>query len=417
MSANAQKRVAVTGLGVIAAIGEGVDEFRKGLFGGRCGIGPVTLFDTAGFPCRVAAQANGLDGRAQFEPKAIRRISRCDMLGLIAAEQALSNAGLNPNACDPARMGTVMGGGAGGMLSWEGYRRAAWSGEKGARPSLLLPAAQCTLTDLVATHYGLTGFRATISTACSSSATAIGYAFDLIQGGTQDMVIAGGSEALSELTFAGFNALRLMDPLYCRPFDMNRRGLSLGEGSGMLVLEAYERAVERGAVIYGEVLGYATNSDAFHMTSPDPEGKGMAGVMGQALDTAGLIPGQVDYLNAHGTATKINDQTETRAIKEVFGDEGARNLAISSTKSMVGHCLGAAGAVEAVATILALYEQKVPPTIHLTEPDPHCDLDYVPGQTRPQRIRYAISNSFAFGGNNTSVVFGKGQVRNQVENG
>jgi 3-oxoacyl-[acyl-carrier-protein] synthase II len=165
------------------------------------------------------------------------------------------------------------------------------------------------------------------------------------------------------------------------------------------------------------VLGYATNSDAFHMTSPDPEGKGMAGVMGQALDTAGLIPGQVDYLNAHGTATKINDQTETRAIKEVFGDEGARNLAISSTKSMVGHCLGAAGAVEAVATILALYEQKVPPTIHLTEPDPHCDLDYVPGQTRPQRIRYAISNSFAFGGNNTSVVFGKGQVRNQVENG
>jgi 3-oxoacyl-[acyl-carrier-protein] synthase II len=256
----------------------------------------------------------------------------------------------------------------------------------------------------------LTGFRNTISTACSSSSTSIGYGFDLIQTGVHDIVVTGGSEALSELTFAGFNSLRVMDPLYCRPFDKNRNGLSLGEGSAIFILENYERAQDRGATIYAEVLGYAINADAFHMTTPDPDAMGMSTVMAKALKRAGLSTKQVDYINAHGTATKINDDVETRAINRVFGRKKARELAISSTKSMIGHCLGSAGAIEAAATALALYSQTIPPTIHLDEPDPDCNLDYVPNHSRAQEIHFALSNSFAFGGNNTSLVFGRANV-------
>ena len=401
--------MAVTGLGIVTAIGESIPSFKEVVFDGKCGIGTVSLFDTAGFPCQLAAQVRNEQLEAFFDPREIKRASRCDLLGLIAAREALCNSGLNLDEIDPGTIGVVLGGGAGGMLSWEEYRRALWSKKARPRPSLLLPAAQCSLTDLIANRYGLTGHRATISTACSSSATSIGYGFDLIRSGAQDIVVTGGSESLSELTFAGFNSLRVMDPNPCRPFDRNRRGLSLGEGAAILILEGQESARKRAATVYAEVMGYATNSDAFHMTSPDPEGKGMRRVMTKALECAGLRADEVDYINAHGTATPINDQMETRAIKGVFGEKGARNLAISSTKSMVGHCLGAAGAVEAVATILALCEQVVPPTIHLEVPDPECDLDYVPNQSRSQKIRYALSNSFAFGGNNTSVVFGTAQ--------
>jgi 3-oxoacyl-[acyl-carrier-protein] synthase II len=303
-----------------------------------------------------------------------------------------------------------MGGGAGGMRSWEQYRRARWLRKAKIKPSLLLPFASCTLTDVIASHYKLTGFRNTISTACSSSSTSIGYGFDLIQAGIHDIVVTGGSEALSELTFAGFNALRAMDPLYCRPFDKNRKGLSLGEGAAIFILEDYEGARDRGATIYAEVLGYAINTDAFHMTAPDPDAVGMSTVMSKALERAGISTVQVDYINAHGTATKINDEAETRAVKRVFGRKKSRELAVSSTKSMVGHCLGSAGAIEAAATVLALYAQILPPTIHLDEPDPDCDLDYVPNHSRAQEIRFALSNSFAFGGNNTSLVFGRADV-------
>ena len=220
------------------------------------------------------------------------------------------------------------------------------------------------------------------------------------------MAIAGGSEALSEVTFAGFNALRVTDPEHCKPFDKHRRGISLGEGAAMLVLEDYEHARNRRANIYAEVLGYAINSDAYHMTSPDPEGRGMARAMARALQLSGVETAQVDYINAHGTGTPINDRVETAAIKQVFGDH-ALKLAVSSTKSMVGHCLGASGAIEALATVLALYEQIVPPTIHLSTPDPACDLDYVPEIARNQPIQFALSNSFAFGGNNTALVLGR----------
>ena len=410
MNAGASTRVAVTGLGIISAIGESVPEFKEGLFSGRCGIRPISLFDTKGFITQSAGQVKNRNLKTLFEPRDTKRLSRCDLLGLIAAREALSDSNLDFDTCNRNDIGVVLGGGAGGMLSWEKYRRALWSKKARPRPSLLLSSASCTLTDLIASRYRLTGSRATIVTACSSSATSIGFASDLIRSGAHEIVITGGSESLSEVTFAGFNALRVVDPEYCRPFDKNRRGLSLGEGAAILVLENYEKAKKRGTNIYAEVLGYATNSDAFHMTSPDPEAMGMSRVMVKALERASVAANQIDYINAHGTATRANDQLETKAIKKVFGEKDAGDLAISSTKSMVGHCLGAGGAIEAVATILALREQVVPPTIHLDEPDPDCDLDYVPLQSRPRKIRIALSNSFAFGGNNTSLVFGRGQV-------
>jgi 3-oxoacyl-[acyl-carrier-protein] synthase II len=396
-------RVVVTGIGIIASIGWSCAEFEAGLFKGQCGIGPLTLFDTSGFTARVGGQVTHDNLAGGFKAREIKRISRCDLLGLTAAKEALTHSGIDLDLCDRESIGVVLGGGAGGMLEWERYRRRRWSGSKRNISSKLLAASPCTLTDLIAGHYGLWGTRATITTACSSSATSIGYGFDLIRCGDQQMVITGGSESLSELTFAGFNALRVMSPEACRPFDRNRKGLSLGEGAAVLVLEALDHARARGANVLAEVLGYAINSDAYHMTSPDPEAQGMQRVMAQALARSNVAPDQIDYVNAHGTGTQINDATETAAIKSVLG----RDIVVSSTKSMVGHCLGAAGAIETVATLLALIRQVAPPTIHLEEADPECDLDYVPGCSRPHRIRYALSNSFAFGGNNTSLILGR----------
>jgi len=407
MNTSTAKHVVVTGMGIITAIGDSIPAFKKGLFDGRCGIGPVSLFDTTGFPCQTAAQVEKKDLKPGLATQHIKRVSRCDLLGLIAAEEAISNAGLNLEHFHRDNIGVIMGGGAGGMRSWEEYRRTQWMGKARPRPSLLLPLASCTLSDLIASHYRLTGSRATISTACSSSSTSIGYAYDLVKSAVHPIVVTGGSEALSELTFAGFNALRAMDPEHCRPFDKNRQGLSLGEGAAVLILEELGHAKKRGATIYAKVLGYAINADAYHMTAPDPDAKGMSKVMANALNIAGVSTEHIDYINAHGTATQMNDYTETQAIKRVFGEEKARNLAISSTKSMVGHCLGAAGAVEAAATVLAIHHQVLPPTIHLDEPDPDCDLDYVPNRFRTKEIHFALSNSFAFGGNNASVVFGR----------
>jgi 3-oxoacyl-[acyl-carrier-protein] synthase II len=302
-----------------------------------------------------------------------------------------------------------MGGGAGGMLSWEKYRRASWSG-KTMYPSMLLPVSPCSVTDFIANRYRLSGHRATISTACSSSATSIGYGFDLVRSGTHNIVVTGGSEALSELTFAGFNSLRQLDPEYCRPFDKNRQGLSLGEGAAIFVLEDYGHARQRGANIYAELLGYAINSDAYHMTSPHPKAIGMINVMTAALERAGVGVEGIDYINTHGTGTKINDRTETKAVKAVFGSDIAHNLSLSSIKSMVGHCLGASGAIETAATVMAIQDQAVPPTIHLDTPDKTCDLDYTPNRSRQRDIRVALCNSFAFGGNNTCIVLAKVNV-------
>jgi 3-oxoacyl-[acyl-carrier-protein] synthase II len=407
MTEISSRRVAITGLGIITSIGNSMPEFKAGLFGGKCGIGPVSLFDTSGFSCKMAAQVNIPDLESYFNRRLTRRASRCDILGLIAAGEAISDSGLDLDRVDRDNIAVVLGGGAGGMLSWEKYRRASWSGKTRPRPSLLLPVAQCSVTDFIANHYKLYGTRATVSTACSSSATSIGYGYDLVSSGANDIVITGGSEALSELTFAGFNSLRQVDPEYCRPFDKHRRGLSLGEGAAVLVLEDYQHAKQRGAEIYAEIGGYAINADAFHMTSPHPNAIGMIKVMTTVMERACINLEEVDYINTHGTGTKINDLTETMAVKEVFGKELAGFLSLSSTKSMVGHCLGASGAVEAVVTVLAISEQMAPPTIHLDTADEKCDLDYTPNSARPRKINVALSNSFAFGGNNTCIVFAK----------
>ena len=405
MTKTYQKRVAVTGIGIISAIGSTRQAFSEALFDGTCGLREISLFDTTGFACRLGGEIDDQHLNAQFNPRKVKRISRCDLLGLIAAREAISDCRTQTSRYDRNRVGVVLGGGAGGMLSWEKFRRSLFEKQIRPAPSLVLASAPCTLTDLIANHYGFEGTRSTITTACSSSANAIGYAYDLIRSGTMDMVITGGSEALSELTFAGFNSLKVMSPDPCRPFDINRKGLSLGEGAAILVLENIELARERGSKPYAEMLGYALNSDAYHMTSPDPKGKGMQRVMVNALKCSGIDASQVDYINAHGTATKLNDQVEAEAICSVFGDRTQSKVTVSSTKSMVGHCLGASGGIEAIATILAVTHQTAPPTIHLDTPDPGCALHHVAGVSVKQKIRIALSNSFAFGGNNTSLVF------------
>jgi len=403
---NAQPAVVVTGIGVICAVGNDRRAFENGLWAGRCGIGPVTLFDATAFPSQVAAQVQG-DPAEGLPAAQTHRASRCDLLGLRAAREAVADARLHPDAPD-ARTGVILGGGAGGMGSWEKFRRAQFEKTPVARTiGPLRSSPPATLTDRIGTMFNFTGHRATITTACSSSATAVGYGMDLIRSGELDRVIVGGSEALSELTFGGFNALRVMAEDCCRPFDAERTGMCLGEGAAILVLESASAAAVRGARAYARVMGYAINADAYHMTAPDPDAHGMIAVMRRALEDAGVAPDQIDYVNAHGTATSVNDPAESLAICTVLGGPDDHPVAVSATKSMIGHCLGAAGGLEAAATVLAIYRQSAPPTVNLGRCDAACVLNHVAGLPRPMAIRFAMSNSFAFGGNNSCLVFGR----------
>jgi 3-oxoacyl-[acyl-carrier-protein] synthase II len=402
-----RRRAAVTGLGIITAIGCNISSFWENLMQGVCGIKAITLFDASRYRSQKAAEVKGFDPYQYFSARDLQRMSRCDQLGLRAAAEAVLDSGLNLEREDRERIGIFIGGGAGGIFSAERYRREMLQkGWRRVRPSLLLPFATCTITDALAQKYGILGPRATIATACSSSATAIGYALSSIRSGEVDLAIVGGSESLSEITFGGFNALRSLDEDCCRPFDLNRKGLSLGEGAGFLVIEEVEHAARRGAKVYAEILGYGSTGDGHHMTAPNPDGNGALRAMEEALRDSGISPGDVDYINAHGTATPANDLAETKAIKNLFGEK-ARKIPVSAIKSMVGHCLGAAGALEAVASVLCVRENRIPPTIHYETPDPDCDLDYVPNQSRTAKVGIALSNSFAFGGNNTVLVFGK----------
>jgi 3-oxoacyl-[acyl-carrier-protein] synthase II len=400
-------RAVVTGLGILTSIGRDLPSFRKNLLDGVCGIDRITLFDPSGYRVKKAAEVRDFDPRRHFSPRQLKRMSRCDQLGMKAALEALTHAVLDLSKEDRERIGIFIGGGAGGIFSAEQYRKEMIrKGWQRVRPTLLLPFSTCALNDAIAEEYRILGPRATIATACSSSATAIGCGLDAIRSGEVDIAIAGGSESLSEVTFGGFNSLRTVDEEYCRPFDLHRKGLSLGEGAAFLILEEEGHARKRGARIHGELLGYGLSGDGQHMTAPDPEGKGAARAMEGALKDAGVSPEEVGYINAHGTATPANDAAETKAIKTLFG-ERAGKIPVSSSKSMIGHCLGAAGALEAVAAVLAVRDGWIPPTIHYETPDPECDLDYVPNQAREAAVNVALSNSFAFGGNNTALVFGK----------
>ncbi len=404
-----QERVVVTGMGTVNALAADVSRFAAALLRGECGIGPITLFDTAAFRTHNGAQVKDFRPRAAIPAEfSLKRMSRSDCLGLAAALEALAQAGLAP-VPEGLReeMGVVIGGGAGGLLEAETvFSDYLQRGPHSVRFSRLAPLCCASTANHLATKFGLWGPKTTLMTACSSGATAIGLARDLIRAGAARAMIAGGTEPLCRMTYSSFNALQAVDPGFCRPFSGNRAGLTLGEGAGILILESLESARDRGANILGEILGYGVTCDSHHMTAPDVGASGAARAMRAALADAGLAPEAVDYINAHGTATPLNDLMETRAIKEVFGRRAWR-IPVSSTKSMHGHTLGASGAIEGVVALLAITEEFIPPTIHCETPDPECDLDYVAAGARRAQPEVVLSNSFAFGGNNTTVVFGR----------
>jgi 3-oxoacyl-[acyl-carrier-protein] synthase II len=397
------KRVAITGLGIFCSIGKNVGEFFLALREGRSGIGPVTLFDTSKYPSKIGAEIRDYRPEDFFDKKILRRLSRTDQFALIAAEEALRTSGLH--SVHSEEVGVCLGAGAGGMFEAETYHREVLLHGK-SKPSLVLPFIPSFSTDQIGKRFGFSGPKLTVTTACSSSATAIGYGADLIKNGRARVVLCGGSEALSELTFGGFNSLRAMDLSPCRPFDRKRAGMSLGEGAAILVLEDLDKAMRREAKIYAEFLGYGLSGEAYHMTAPEPSGAIEARIMKEAMEEGGISPSEVNHINAHGTGTPLNDKVETLAIKKAFG-ERAYTIPVTSIKSMVGHCLGSAGAIEAIASILSITRQFVPPTLNHTEGDEECDLDYVPGTSREKEVRFVLSNSFAFGGNCTTLTFGK----------
>jgi 3-oxoacyl-[acyl-carrier-protein] synthase II len=404
-----RERVVITGLGTVNALAKNTVEFSRTLQEGVCGIGPVTLFDTADYRTQSGAEVKNFKPRDMIPPQfSLKRMSRADLMAFAATIEALTDSCLFPlpeAVCEDT--GVILGAGSGGKLEGEDFycdylRRQG----RRARFSTLASLCPASSADHITAHLGLMGPKTTFMTACSSGATAIGFARDLIERRAATVMIVGGVEPLCRTTYASFNALQAVDPEYCKPFDRNRQGLSLGEASAIMILESLTHARKRGVRIYGEVLGYGVTCDAYHMTTPDIEASGAVRSIQAALADAGISPAAVDYINAHGTATPTNDAMETRALKEVFGKRVYR-IPVSSTKSMTGHTLGASGALEAIVSIVAIRQGFIPPTIHHYEPDPECDLDYVSTGARQAELNVVLSNSFAFGGNNTSVIFGR----------
>jgi 3-oxoacyl-[acyl-carrier-protein] synthase II len=404
-----KKRIVISGMGTLNAIANNVRDFARALQEGVCGIGAIDLFDTTGFRSQTGGQIKNFIARDYIPTNfSIKRMSRADMLSLAATLEALRDAGLYPLLEElKEEIGVSIGGGAGGLLEAEEfYRDFLKENGKNVKFSTLSSLFCASSADRIVSSFGLAGPKSTFMTACSASATAIGYARDLIANGHASIMIAGGVEPMSRLTYAAFNALKSIDPETCRPFDKNRAGLSLGEAAAIMILESLDSALDRGAKIYGEILGYGITCDSFHMTAPDEEASGAVRSMRAALKDSGLSIDDIDYINAHGTATPANDVTETKAIKEVFGKR-AYSIPVSSTKSLHAHALGASGALEAIVSTLALQHGFMPPTINYRQNDPQCDLDYVTSGSRKADLRVVLSNSFAFGGNNTTLIFGR----------
>ena len=393
-------RVVVSGLGVVSPYGSGTKTFWAGLAAGACAIRPITLIDTEGFRSRVAAEvpADAMAGLGVSPRRA-----RADRLGLAAAREALADAGLGP--ADRAEAALVIGAVGGGMLEGEAWY---WEETRTGRPSPRIKALRSILpythAETIGWRLGIGGPKETVVMACASGAASIALAADLVREGVVPLALAGGVDALTRICFMGFNALKLLDPEPCRPFDRERKGMSIGEAAAFVVLEDAERCRARGAREIAKLLGAGISTDAHHVTSPHPEGEGMARAMTLALAAAHVDPRAVDYVNAHGTGTLQNDRTEALAIARVLG---AGRVPISSTKSLVGHTMAAAGSLEAVASILALHHGLIPPTANLREVDPEIPFDCVPNIARPAPIEVALSNSFGFGGQNVSLVFGR----------
>jgi 3-oxoacyl-[acyl-carrier-protein] synthase II len=408
------RRVVVTGLGVISSLGLDYETFWSSLINGESGISLVASFDTTEFPSKIGAEVRDFDPAQYIEKKEIRRMDRFAQFAVAASKQALEDSGLKITEENAHRTGVLIGSGIGGMKTFEDQTRILIEkGPKRISPFFIPMMIADMASGQVSIHTGARGPNLSAVTACASSTHAIGEAFRIIKYGDADVMIAGGAEAaITSLSYAGFSAAGALskrndEPTKAsRPFDQERDGFVMGEGAATLILEELEAAKARGAKIYGEIVGYGLTGDAYHITSPHPEGIGAAEAMRQAIRDAGWRPEEVDYINAHGTSTEANDKLETIAIKKALGKH-AYQVAISSTKSMTGHLLGAAGAVEAVAVLLALQRGIIPPTINYEHEDPNCDLDYVPNKARKQEITRALSNSLGFGGHNGTLAFQK----------
>jgi len=408
-------RVVVTGMGAITPLGHDVASTWTRLCQGESGVGPVTLFDASNLRTRIAAEVKGFEPVAHFGRREARHYDRFSQFALVAAGQAIADSGLTfDNNGASERTGVIIGSGVGGIASLlEAADIYANQGPRRISPFLIPRMLADSAAGQVAIAFGIRGPNMAVVAACATGTNVIGEAAEMIRRGWVDAVVAGGSEAaITGVSLAAFNVMRAIstdneNPTRAsRPFDATRNGFVMGEGAGVLVLERLERALARDAHIYGQVVGYGSTADAFHMAAPAEDGRGAAQSMRMALEEAGLSPAEVDYINAHGTSTLLNDKTETIATKTVFG-EHAHHVAISSTKSMIGHLLGAAGAVEAIICLKALNEGLIPPTINYQHPDPDCDLDYVPNVARPAAIRTAMSNSFGFGGHNATIILQK----------
>ncbi|MBI2218748.1 MAG: beta-ketoacyl-ACP synthase II [Candidatus Rokubacteria bacterium] len=409
-----RRRVVVTGCGALTPVGNTAEEFWSALTQGRSGVGPITRFDATGYPTRIAAEVRNFDPLTYLDRKEARRLDPYLQYAIACSVMAVADAGLDPEKVEADRFGVLIGSGIGGistLLEGEDVRKT--KGFDRVSPFVIPMLIVNMASGLVSMRFGAKGPNSSVVTACATGNHAIGDASRIIQRGDADVMIAGGAEAIIvPLTIAGFCAMKAMSTRNdepekaSRPFDASRDGFVCGEGGGIVVLESLEHAERRGARIYAEVVGYAMTADAHHMTAPDPAGDGATRAMALTLADGGIAPGDVGYINAHGTSTPYNDKFETLAIKRVFGDH-ARRLAVSSTKSMTGHLLGAAGGIEAIATVFALHHGVLPPTINYETPDPECDLDYVPNQARKHEVEVALSNAFGFGGTNATLAFRK----------
>jgi 3-oxoacyl-[acyl-carrier-protein] synthase II len=414
MTNRQNKRVVVTGLGAITPIGKNLANYWDGLLQGRNGVGAVTLFDASKHACQIAAEVKDFDPHEYLDKKDAKRMDRFAQFGVCASIQAIADAKLEINELNADQVGVLIGTGVGGLRVMETQNENLLTkGPKKVSPFTIPMMIANMAAGLTAIHTGAKGPNSCTVTACAAGSHAIGDAFRLVQGGYAQAMICGGAEAaVTPLSFAGFCSAKALSTRNdspenaSRPFDRDRDGFVMGEGSGILVLEELEQALKRGARIYAEIVGYGMTCDAYHMTSPVPGGQGAAKAIELALTDADLNPNQVDYINAHGTSTQANDSNETKAIKKALG-ERASQIAVSSTKSMTGHLLGGSGGIEAVATVMAIANNRVPPTINLKNPDPECDLDYVPNSSRKQQVNVALSNSFGFGGHNVTLAFKK----------
>jgi len=405
------RRVVITGVGVMSPLGSDKDQYWENLTAGKSGITAVESFDVSQYPCQIAGEIKDFDPARHMEKREAKKVDRYTQLGVAAGLQAWNDAGLDQLELNKEEIGVLVGSGIGGIQTIEHQLKVL--AEKGPRrvSPFLVPALIANMAaGYISILLGLRGPNSSVVTACATSSHAVGDAWHIIGRGDAEIMLAGGAEAaISDMAFSGFSAARALSTrndepeLASRPFERDREGFVMGEGAGIVILETLEHALARGANIYGEIVGYGMSGDAYHMTAPDPDGRGAFLSMQRALKKADLQPEQIDYINAHGTSTQINDKIETNAIKNLF-DDHAYKVPISSTKSMTGHLLGAAGGVELIATLMTLKSQLIHPTINFDNRDPECDLDYVPNHARESKVEHAMSNSFGFGGTNATLV-------------